>query len=530
MAEDDVTARRNAPATQAVRSTITIGGRRLTIEDVVAIADARSGVALNDDADWRARIERGAAFLRARLAAGATVYGVNTGYGDACVVSVPPELVELLPLQLTRYHGCGMGRLLDPAETRAVIAARLNSLAYGYSGVRVALLERLADLINFDVLPRIPAEGSVGASGDLTPLSYVAAALVGEREVAYGGQVRAAFDVWTELGRTPLQLAPKEGLALMNGTAVMTGLACLAFKRAAQLTRLAARLTALCTVALDGRGAHFDATIFDVKPHAGQAQAAAWIRDDLATREDTAGQRLQDRYSIRCAPHVIGVAQDALSWVRRDIENELNSANDNPLVDADGERVLHGGNFYGGHIAFAMDALKTAVANLADLMDRQFALIVDDKFNNGLPRNLSGASLTRAPICHGFKAVQISSSAWTAEALKLTMPASVFSRSTEAHNQDKVSMGTIAARDCLRVLELTEQVAAAHTLATVQALKLRVRINDETNVPAPLRAFAQEVAAMSPFVDEDRALESDLRALTARIADCALVEGGAHHE
>ncbi|HTH74250.1 MAG TPA: aromatic amino acid ammonia-lyase [Trinickia sp.] len=523
MAEDDLTVHRAASEAAPACATVEVGARRMSIEDVVAIACARAGVALNADADWRARIERGAAFLRERLAAGATVYGVNTGYGDACVVNVPPELVEALPLQLTRYHGCGMGRLLDSAETRAVIAARLNSLAYGYSGVRVVLLERLADLINFDILPRIPAEGSVGASGDLTPLSYVAAALVGERDVQFDARVRPAAGVWSELGRTPLQLAPKEGLALMNGTAVMTGLACLAFARAAQLTRLAARLTALSTVALDGRAAHFDAMIFDVKPHAGQAQAAAWIREDLAGREDTAGQRLQDRYSIRCAPHVIGVAQDALSWVRRDVENELNSANDNPLIDVDGERVLHGGNFYGGHIAFAMDSLKTAVANLADLMDRQFALIVDDKFNNGLPRNLSGASAARAPISHGFKAVQISSSAWTAEALKLTMPASVFSRSTEAHNQDKVSMGTIAARDCLRVIELTEQVAAAHTLAAVQAARLRLSVTAGAVLTAPLARFVERVGGLSAFVDEDRPLERDLRELTQCIADGGLV-------
>ncbi|QCP50606.1 aromatic amino acid lyase [Trinickia violacea] len=521
MAEHDLNVREGAQAALAVEPVV-IGNRRLTIEDVVEIARQRASVALSDDAAWRARIERGAEFLRKRLADGATVYGVNTGYGDACVVGVPPELVEALPLQLTRYHGCGMGRYLEPAETLAVIAARLNSLAHGYSGVRGVLLERLADLINRRILPRIPAEGSVGASGDLTPLSYVAAALVGEREVLFEGRLRDAQDVWAELGHVPLTLAPKEGLALMNGTAVMTGLACLAFARADHLTRLAARLTALCTVALDGRAAHFDALIFDAKPHAGQAEAAAWIRADLAGRDDTSGQRLQDRYSIRCAPHVIGVARDALTWVRRDIENELNSANDNPLIDPDGERVLHGGNFYGGHIAFAMDALKTAVANLADLMDRQLALIVDDKFNNGLPRNLSGATAERAPINHGFKAVQISSSAWTAEALKLTMPASVFSRSTEAHNQDKVSMGTIAARDCLRVLELTEQVAAAHTLAAVQGMRLRLAATQTATVPAPLSGFAERVTAVSAFVGEDRPLEADLRALTALIADCGL--------
>ncbi|HEY3597784.1 MAG TPA: aromatic amino acid ammonia-lyase [Paraburkholderia sp.] len=517
MAEHDM--RRNmSPESLAASGPIVFGGRRLTIEEVVAIALQRAPVALNGDPAWRARIERGAEFLRRLLAAGETVYGVNTGYGDACVVDVPMALVEALPLQLTRYHGCGMGAYLDDAEVLAVIAARLNSLAYGLSGVRHVLLERLADLINHRVLPRIPAEGSVGASGDLTPLSYVAAALIGERDVLFDAALRDARGVWTQLGHEPLTLAPKEGLALMNGTAVMTGLACLAFARAVHLTRIAARLTALSTVALDGRAAHFDALIFAAKPHAGQAEAAAWIRADLAGRDDTPGHRLQDRYSIRCAPHVIGVACDALSWMRRDIENELNSANDNPLIDPDSERVLHGGNFYGGHIAFAMDSLKTAVANLADLMDRQLALLVDDKFNNGLPRNLTGAAPSRAPINHGFKAVQISSSAWTAEALKLTMPASVFSRSTESHNQDKVSMGTIAARDCLRVLQLTEQVAAAHTLATVQALRLRVKISSATRIPVPLRDFADRVTAQSPFVDEDRALESDLRALTARIA------------
>jgi histidine ammonia-lyase len=218
---------------------------------------------------------------------------------------------------------------------------------------------------------------------------------------------------------------------------------------------------------------------------------------------------------------VIGVARDALTWVRRDVENELNSANDNPLIDPDNERVLHGGNFYGGHIAFAMDALKTAVANLADLMDRQLALIVDDKFNNGLPRNLTGATHARAPINHGFKAVQISASAWTAEALKHTMPASVFSRSTEAHNQDKVSMGTIAARDCLRVLELTEQVAAALLVTVRQGAWLRLRLDPARALPAPLARMLDLLGQDIAPIVEDRRLDPTLQLLVGRIRDQA---------
>jgi histidine ammonia-lyase len=292
---------------------------------------------------------------------------------------------------------------------------------------------------------------------------------------------------------------------------VMTALACEAFARAAYLARLATRLTALASVALAGNRHHFDERLFAAKPHPGSQQVAAWLRQDLelGTPPRDAG-RLQDRYSIRCAPHVIGVLQDSLSWLRGFIETELNSANDNPLIDVEAGRVLHGGHFYGGHIAFAMDALKICVANLADLLDRQLALLVDAKFNHGLPANLSGAAATRRALNHGFKAVQIGASAWAAEALKLSMPASVFSRSTECHNQDKVSMGTIAARDCLRVLQLSEQVAAAATLGVTQAILLRQRAGGIGLAPEPA-AFLEAVQGEYEFLDEDRPLEPDLR-------------------
>jgi len=491
---------------------IEIGRCRLTIEDVLSIAEHGYGVELSTDPAFRSRIERGAGFLGRLLRDGGEVYGVNTGYGDSCTVEIPPELVAELPMHLIRFHGCGLGEYLDPTATRAVLVTRLNSLVQGYSGVRWVLLEQLAGLINHNVLPFIPSEGSVGASGDLTPLSYVAAAMIGERDVLHNSTRRSAIDALALVGMQPLTLAPKEGLAIMNGTAVMTGLACMAWRRAEYLTRLTSRLTAMTAFALRSNRSHFDPRLFAVKPHAGQIEVAAWIHDDLDDDDVGERMRLQDRYSIRCAPHVIGVVRDALGWMRRDIENELNSTNDNPIIDPEAEAVFHGGHFYGGHIAFVMDALKNIVANLADLMDRQLALLVDARYNHGLPQNLSGATGPRAVINHGFKAVQIGASAWAAEALKLTMPASVFSRSTECHNQDKVSMGTIAARDCLRVLELTEQVAAGLLLAANQGVSLRLQQEGcGKSAPPALNTFHGAVGRLTDFVAEDRPLEEELR-------------------
>ncbi len=492
------------------KKTVVFDGQPLTIEDICRIAHQHAQVDLSPQPEFIERIDKGARFIDTLLKEQGFVYGVTTGYGDSCTVSIPLNLVEQLPKQLYTFHGCGLGNHFDAEQTRAILAVRLTSLARGFSGVRYKLLQQLADCLKQDILPLIPQEGSVGASGDLTPLSYVAAVLAGERDVLYQGQRQATQTVFAALNIKPLTLKPKEGLAIMNGTAAMTGIACLAYQRAEYLSQLATRITSLASVALNGNAYHFDEKLFSVKPHPGQNRIAERIRADLqlqdsAPRNDT---RLQDRYSLRCAPHVIGVLEDSLPWLRQFIENELNSANDNPIIDAEGEHVLHGGHFYGGHIAFAMDSLKTAVANLADLMDRQMAQLMDPKFNHGLPANLSGASGEQSLLNHGFKALQIAVSAWTAEALKLTMPASVFSRSTECHNQDKVSMGTIAARDCIRILELTEQVAVAVLFAVVQGVELRGSLDALS--PA-LQNTVKQLRLHSPFLNADRALEQELR-------------------
>jgi histidine ammonia-lyase len=503
---------------QHTRRVVQFDQNRLSIEDIVDIARGNACATLSDDPLFRAAIARGADFLDRLLREDGTIYGVTTGYGDSCTVTVPPELVAELPHHLYTYHGCGLGEYFTAEQTRAIMAVRLASLSKGYSGVSVELLLQITRLLDAGLLPLIPSEGSVGASGDLTPLSYLAAVMCGEREVLRDGVQVPAAQALEVAGITPLRLRPKEGLALMNGTAVMTALACMAYDRAEYLVRLTTRITALASFAMDGNAHHFDEVLFSAKPHPAMQQVAAWLRSDLPTDQwERNGKRLQDRYSIRCAPHVIGVLADAMPFFRSSIENELNSANDNPLIDPDGERVLHGGHFYGGHIAFAMDSMKNAVANLADLLDRQMALLVDSRYNHGLPANLSGATGPRAAINHGLKALQISASAWTAEALKLTMPASVFSRSTECHNQDKVSMGTIAARDCLRVLELTEQVVAALLITVRQGVWLRIRATPDVLPQAALADMMEALAADIQVVEEDRRLEPDLRLLLARI-------------
>lgn len=500
-----------------VESAIEIGLNKLAIDSIAKIANGAK-IKLPSTSTFKKSMDASRLFLDQMLANGEVIYGVNTGFGDSCTTSISLDLVNQLPINITRYHGCGLGAHFDEKTTRAIQAVRLASLVTGKSGVSIDLLQTLASHLNKGICPIIPQEGSVGASGDLTPLSYLASALIGEGEVRYNEEILPSLDVLNICGISPYRLKPKEGLALMNGTSVMTAIACLAYERTKKLNRFSAHLTAMNVMALHGNPDHFDEGLFLAKPHLGQSFIADIIRQDLSKySRNHKLNRLQDRYSLRCAPHVIGVSQDFLSFAKVTIETELNSANDNPLIDAPNKAILHGGNFYGGHIAFVMDSLKNLVANIGDLLDRQMALIVDPKFNNGLPANLSGADHSKISINHGLKALQISTSAWTAEALKNTMPASVFSRSTECHNQDKVSMGTIAARDCMRNLELIEQVLVAVSIASCQAVDLRVKEGSLSleQLSQSTREMYDLVRSKSKFLTLDRKLDVEMRDIIA---------------
>ncbi|MFJ4561943.1 aromatic amino acid lyase [Streptomyces massasporeus] len=509
----------------------------------VAAAARRGGdgtrVTLGADAVERMRAS--VALKESMLAREVPIYAVTTGFGDSCVRQISPDKAHELQRNLVLYHLNGVGPAAVPAVARAAMIIRANALAKGASAIRPQTVSALLECLERDILPLIPERGSVGASGDLVPLCYLAAALIGEGQVLHRGTVRPAVDALREEGIEPVRLAPKEGIALINGTSFAAAYAVLAAWDARELAFVAELATAMTLEARHGNASALHPFVHAAKPHPGQVRSAEVVRtllagsrlatsfdDILVRREKLAGrsflqlnEKIQDTYSVRCAPQVIGIARDTLDWAENWLTTEINSATDNPLFDVDESGLHLGGNFYAGHVGQAMDSLKTSVAGLANLLDRQLALVVDEKFNEGLPPNLvvpRAADDPGAGLHHGFKGMQIAASAVTAEALKQTGPVSVFSRSTEAHNQDVVSMGTISARDARTVNGLVREVAAIHLLALAQAIDLR---GAEKASPA-VRAVHGLIREHSAFVSRDRRLDEDIEAVSRLIESGAL--------
>ena len=510
-----------------------LDGASLTIRDALEVSRGERAVRLSPRAAEGVRASR--TLKHALIDREIPVYGVTTGFGDSAHRQISPDKTSRLQQNILRFMGVGTGPIAPPEVARVTMLLRANTLSKGNSGVRVELIDRLLDLLNHDVTPYIPERGSCGASGDLAPLSYVGKALAGDGRVLFDGTDREAAGVLSELGLEPFLLEAKEGLALTNGTSFMSAFACLAVGAARELADLCDLMTAMASEALLGNRGHFNAFLFDeAKPHPGMVTCARHIRELLADSQlaadsdelfpgglDGAGFReldrhVQDKYSIRCAPHVNGVLRDVLDWVERWIEIEINSSDDNPLFNVAAGRVESGGNFYGGHMGQAMDSLKVALANLCDLIDRQLELVVDEKFNRGLTANLIQRfepDHPEAGLNHGFKGLQLCASAMTAEAMHLCAPTTIHSRSTEAHNQDKVSMGTIAARDARSIVELAQNIAAIHLMACCQALELRGVEKASPRTQEAFRVVRQHV----PFLDRDRYLDEDIATTVALI-------------
>lgn len=494
------------------KTEMTIGDQEISLEQLIAVALDGRRVRLTDDAPWRTKLNRGRQLLEQSLAAGERIYGVSTGVGYSSGRGVEPPHAREFAYQIIRQHGCGLGPPFSREEGRAIVFARLVSLAKGYSAVRPALLEALCRLLNHDLIPVIPSLGSVGASGDLTPLSYLAAVLCGEREVYCNGAVVPAGEALARAGLPLHRFAPKESLAIMNGTAVMTAIGVLTAHRLAHTLSACERACALALEVLRGRSQAFHPTAHRLKHHPGQIASAAAIRralegSRLVDGDHEPGRMVQDPYSLRCAPHVLGAARDALSWCREVLQRELNSVNDNPIVDPETGETLFAGNFYGGHVALAMDLLKTTAASVADLADRQYALLVDSRLNMGLPE-----TLVAYEGC-GLKALQLTCSALAARAVQRAAPDTVLSRPTEVANQDKVSMGLNAALNAAEVTTLLQQVLATLLIALSQAASLR----DETRLSPGGQSLVAAIRRCSPLLRYDRRLDGDLHQLTAMI-------------
>ena len=512
---------------------ITVKGEDLTIENVWDVAFNNEKINLPEDKEFWDTLAASRKFLEDYIATGVPTYGVTTDFGDSCHNQISVEKAGELQRDICTYHGIGLGPKFDHETGRAVVLARLNgNVKGGHSAIRPELAKMMVTMLNKDIIPVIPQLGSVGASGELTPLSYLAAAIMGERDVYYKGKIVPALEAFNAEGIKPLPIEAKEGLALMNGTSVMTAVASIAWKKAERLAKISDFLTAVTSEITKGKDTPFVAKVSEIKNHKGQCESAAYVYDIIKDSKrvfryedflktqieklDGKGfiaqqNKIQDRYSIRCAPQINGVYRDTLRFARDLITEELNSANDNPLVDIEAGRLYNTGNFYGGHICAACDYMRTALANISDLSDKQAEVIIDGKFN-GLTENLipyTPADHPRAGLRLGFKAAQITISAIRGEVMSYCFPISLTSQPTEALNQDKVSMGTISARKFNEQIELVYLQFATHLLAAMQAVDLAGK---DDFAPFTKKVHS-EVRRISAFVEDDRALDKEATAV-----------------
>jgi histidine ammonia-lyase len=481
--------------------TVVLDGHSLSIPDVVAVARDAAPVAIAPGA--RAAVAASRRAVEAAVIRGDTIYGVTTGFGKLAHVRIPPDRIRDLQRNLIRSHASGVGTPLDEDAVRAMMLLRANVLVRGTSGVRLALPELIVAMLNARLHPRVPSQGSVGASGDLAPLSHLALAMIGEGED--GARLAAA-------GLQPIVLEAKEGIAFVNGTQAQTGIAALVTQDAWRLWRTAHTAAAMSLEATRGSPDPFDARVHDARPHACQQRSAALLRHLLADsqiREShrTGDPRVQDAYSVRCTPQILGAAGEALALAERLVSTELNAATDNPLVF--GDEIISGGNFHGQPIALALDVIAIALTTLAGLAERRLERIVNPDLSSGLP-----PFLARDPgLESGFMTAQIAAAALAADCRVLATPASIQSIPTEGNQEDVVPMGMTAAWKATRVLANATRVVAIELLAAAQGLEYLKPLRPGKGVDHAYAAVRGEAAPL----EGDRPLTADIERVAAAV-------------
>jgi histidine ammonia-lyase len=492
-------------------------GDDLTVADVWAVAVERAPAALADSARERMQAARG---LVERAAHGASehTYGVNTGFGRFVSRSIPEELTEELQVRLLRSHACGVGEPYPDDLVRAAMLLRANTLAKGTSGARIPTVELLLECLNRDVLPVVPSRGSVGASGDLAPLAHLALPLIGEGEARVGGEARPGSEALEAAGLEPIRLAAKEGLSLINGTQFMTAAAALGLVRARRLAAAADLACAMSLEALQGSRTSFLPQIHALRPLRGQVASAANLLRLLEGSAIIEAHRwcdkVQDAYSLRCAPQVHGASRDLLDHVDYVVSTELNAATDNPLVLVHDEVLVSNGNFHGQPLAFALDVLAMATAELASISERRVERLVNPSLSDGLPAFLT----TDGGLNSGFMIPQYVAASLVSENKVLCHPAGVDSIPTSAGQEDHVSMGNASGLKAWQVLANSESALAIELLAGAQAVEFLAPL--EPGVGG--RATRAAVRELSPRLGDDRPLSPDIETVAAAIRDGSL--------
>jgi histidine ammonia-lyase len=489
-----------------------LDGQQLTLEEVARVARGLERVGLAASA--RERMEASRRTVERIVAESRVVYGVNTGFGKLSDVTVPAEELRELQLNLVRSHSCGVGEPLSEEETRAMILLRANVLAKGYSGARTLVVETLLSMLERGVCPVIPEKGSVGASGDLAPLSHLALCSVGEGEAFYKGERLTGGEALRRAGVEPLRLEAKEGLALLNGTQALTAVGALALERAERLARTADVSGSMSLEALKGTPAAFDERIHLARPHPGQVESAAHLRELLRESEIRASHlegdpRVQDAYSLRCMPQVHGACRDALAHARTCVEVETGGATDNPLVFADTGEVISGGNFHGAPLALAFDYSAIALVHLGNIVERRVDRLVNPEKNEGLPAFLTA----RAGVESGYMVPQIVAVALLNECKVLAHPASTDNLPTDGDKEDHVSMGMTAAVKFRRVVENVEAVVAIELLAAAEGLEHRAPLRPGRGA----RRAYETLRSHAPRLTRDRALAPDIERVASAL-------------
>lgn len=495
-----------------------IDGNSLTIEDVVNVSRHNFKVVLTEEAIEKVNTAR--ALVDKLVEEEKISYGITTGFGKFSDIAINKEDTKQLQKNLIISHACGVGKPLSEDIVRSIMLLRVNALSKGYSGIRLDTLQTLVDMINKGVHPVIPEKGSLGASGDLAPLSHMVLTMIGEGEAIYNGERLDSKTAMKKAGINILDhLSSKEGLALINGTQVMTSIGALTVYDSLNLLKTADIAFSLTMEALNGITCAMDEKVHSVRPHKGQINTAKNILNILEGSEMTTKQgeqRVQDAYSLRCTPQIHGASKDAIEYVKNKINIEINSATDNPIIFPEVEEIISGGNFHGQPMALSFDFLGIALSEIANISERRLEKLVNPALSHGLPAFL----VNQGGLNSGFMIVQYSAASLVSENKVLAHPASVDSIPSSANQEDHVSMGTIAARKAREIMENARKVLAMEILGAVQAIDLRGKDKLGIGTEAAYRVVREH----TPFVDKDRVIYKDINIAEEIIVKNLLVE------